>query len=230
MLKGLVAVGLSVLMVCLPAAWAATPVALGHVTATGAAQINGQAIRSDMTVFAGDHLATQEQTLASLSFSGSNRILVPGSTAVTIGERDGRVVVELEHGALAVLARSAKPVAVEAMGAQILPVSNAPAVMEVAIQDNILKVVMRRGSAELKAANKTIEVKEGNELDATIAPSPTPQTGGQSAFVTHEALFAMIALGAGLTGLGLGVYAITNDKANPADCVANSVTGKIVCP
>ena len=103
-------------------------------------------------------------------------------------------------------------------------------VLEVAVSGNTLKVLVRRGSATVETADKTLEVEEGKELDATMAP-PWPQgpVGPRKAGRGKLETWVFItAVGAGVTGLALGIWALT--RPNPTDCTFVSTSGKIVCP
>jgi len=212
------------------AASGATPV-LGQVTVKGNAKVNGIATPSGAAVFSGDRVGTETNTIAELLLNGGSRVMLPDSTIVVLRNDADQVIVDLKQGALAALSKSASPAFIDANGVRIKPAEVA-AVVEVAVQGNSLKVAVRRGSAIVESADKTIEVKEGKELDATLAPPP-PQgpTGGgphpsmRSSLATWELITAAAA---GLTGLVLGAVAIS--RANPADCKVASPSGTIVCP
>lgn len=215
-------------LVCAPVAEPATAPMLGQVMAKGNLKINGTATPSGGTIYSGDEVGTGTNTVAELALNGDNKVLLPQTSAVVLNNRAAQVIVMLKEGSLAVLSRSSSPVFIDANGARIRPAANAAIVMEVAVVGNSLKVVMRRGSAEVETANKTIEVAEGKELDATTAPSsPQAPVAGRSALVTWELIAAGVA---GVTVLTLGIVAYT--RPNPADCtvVSSNGAGSIKCP
>jgi len=210
---------------------AATPAMLGQVMVHGQAKINGIATHSGATVFAGDQVATEPNAVAELVFNGGSKVLLPGSSAVVVNNDAAQVVVNLKDGALAMLSRSSTPAFVEATGAEIRPAANTPVVLEVAARGTSLKVLVRRGSATVETADKTLEVEEGKELDATMVPDP-PQGPGESRprppFRSRLRRWELIAAVAGLTGLILGIIAVT--RSNPAECTVISPTGRLQCP
>lgn len=211
----------------------AAPPMLGQLTVKGEAKINGIAARSGGAVFSGDRLSTEINTVAELALHGGSSVLLPAASIVVLNQGTNQIVVGLKQGSLAILSRGSSPTIVEANGARIRPATDAPVVLEVAINDNSLKVLARRGSAVVETAGKSLDIGEGKELDATLAP-PDPggaQAGTQAAGTSTLDKFAIItAVAAGLTGLALGIDAIT--RANPADCtvVSPSGAGSISCP
>ncbi len=88
--------------------------------------------------------------------------------------------------------------------------------LEVAVSGESLKVLARRGSATVEADDRTVEIAEGKELDASMAP-PSGQNRSRAPFRNHFATWVLIAATApGVTGLALGIVAVS--RPNPADC------------
>ena len=81
----------------------------------------------------------------------------------------------------------------------------------------------RKGTAVVKATDRTVEVKEGTTMDATVAPGPTG-AGGTSSLLT---IVTVVGAAAGITGLALGVQALR--RSQPQDCVVVS-PNTISCP
>jgi ferric-dicitrate binding protein FerR (iron transport regulator) len=221
-LKGLVVVVLSMMLVYLPVAPAATSTALGQMTTRGRAEINGSAAPAEATIFAGDRISTSEKTTAAVTLPGQDEVLLPALTRAVLDRQGDRVRVKLERGSLAVRAKSSMPAIVEAGGARIAPAPQTFAVYEVAIEGNTLKVLAQRGTALVETDGRTLEVKEGTELNATLAP---PQA--QGTLSSLQTWTIIVAAAAGITGLALGVAAIT--RPNPSDCKVLS-SGLISCP
>ena len=224
----------SALLIYGPVAEAATPAApvLGQVMVKGNAKINGIAIPTGATVFSGDQVGTETNSIVELLLNGGSKVMLPESSTVVMNNEAAQVVVYLKQGALAVLSKSASPAFIDAVGARIKPAASVAVVLEVAVQGNSLKVVARRGSATVETADKTLEVEEGKELDATVAPAPTQIPGGPPppAFrSTFETWALIIAVGAGVTGLILGAVALSR-SINPASCKVVSPSGTISCP
>ena len=228
--KAILAMLCTALLVYVPIAEPASTAApmLGQVMAKGDLKINGAATPSGGTIFSGDEVGTGVNAIAELVFSDSNKVFLPQMSAVALSSDAGQVIVQLKQGSLAVLSKSAAPVLIETSGVRVKPASNSPIVMEVAALGNSFKVVMRRGTAVVETADKTVEVPEGKELDATAAP---PSPASPQVFPTgRNALTTWVLIGAaaaGVTGLILGAIAIS--RPNPSNCTAVSV-GKISCP
>src|SRR5207245_4920212 len=137
----------------------------------------------------------------------------PSRRAAQIKRIDDQVAVVLERGALAVVNRSARPVIVEVNGVRVRASGTSGAIYEVAVNGTSLKVMARKGTAVVKASDRTVEVKEGTTLDAT-APQGTVGAGGVGPIWTAVLVSSTAA---GFTGLGLGIKAVSRPK--PQNCV-----------
>ncbi len=217
---------LSLLLVYLPVTPPATPAVVGQMTTRGSAEINGVTAPADTTIFAGDRIATRQETTAVLTLPGGDQVLLPAMSTATVERNQGRVTFGLAQGGLAVLSKSKAPVIVAANGARIQPAANTAAIYEVAVHGKALEVIARRGTALVETSGRTVEVKEGSELEASMAP-PAPQmaTGALSSFETWTLIGATAA---GVTGLALGIAAI--NRAQPQDCTVSPSSSTIVCP
>lgn len=235
MTRFLVAV-VSIVLVCQPA-MATTPVA-GQVIVKGNVTVNGMTVPSGTTLFQGDRVATEANTVAELILNDGTQVMLPASSAVDVRSEtlqkpastkdSGAMRINLRQGSLAILSKNSLPAIVEANGARIKAAADTAAVIEVAINKNSLKVLTRRGGATVETVGKSLEVKEGYELDATMAPTP-PQGASAAGVSKIQTWIIITAAVAGLTGLALGVVAIT--RSNPADCRVISPSGQtIVCP
>jgi ferric-dicitrate binding protein FerR (iron transport regulator) len=202
---------------------------LGQVIVKGQAKVNGIVTPSGANMFIGDQLATGADSVAELALTGGNKILLPGSSVVVLHQEANRTIVKLAEGAIAVLSKSSSPVIIEANGAWIRPAAGAPVVLEIATRGNSLKVLARRGSATVEAANKSLEVPEGKELDATVAASSGQLPDGRPAGRNRLTTWVFIAaVAASFTGLALGIAATL--RPNPQDCQVATTTGQVVCP
>jgi hypothetical protein len=200
-LKGAFAVALSALLVLLPVVPASGASVAGQMITRGTAEINGVAVPPVTSVFAGDRIATEKASSTSLSFPSGNSVVIPELSKATLGEKDGRVVVRLEDGAVSVLNKGNAPIIIEAHGARIQAASNAPAVYNVVLHGNALRVVASSGAAHVETPDHAGDVTPGTALSATFAPAP-PQSGGLS-----TTTWIWIAVGvAAAAGLGVGIY------------------------
>jgi ribosomal 50S subunit-recycling heat shock protein len=239
--RALIAVFCALLLVLASTdAWAAAgSTVLGQVvTHGGDIKVNGMITRSGGTIVSGDQVQTEGNTIAEVALNGGSKVLLPESSAVVLNAETSQIVVDLKKGALAVLSKADAPTVVEANGAQIKPTTGVGVVLEVAVRGNSLKVALRRGSATVETADKSLTVEEGKELDATLVP-PSPQgpagAGGGGAGKPHSPFKSKLgtyeliaAAGAGITGLILGIIAIS--RPNPSDCKVATPTGKLTCP
>jgi len=224
--KSLLAVLLTIALVCEPAV-SATPV-LGQVFVKGQAKVNGLVTSSGTSVFSGDQVTTETNSVAELVLNGGNGVLLSQSSAVTLSHDASQVIVSLKQGALALLSKNNSLPIIEGNGVLIKPAADTTVVLEVAVRANSLRVLARRGSAIVVASGQSIEVTEGKELDATTAPAsaqgPTRPSG-----VSRIAKWKIIGVvAAAVTGIGLAVMIAT--RPNQADCGVGSPTGTITCP
>lgn len=222
--KAVLAVLLSLLLAYVPVVESASPAAIGKISTKGKAAVNGTAVPEEATVFAGDRISTEKETATGLSLPGGDQVFLPALTTAQLLRNDAQVIVALEHGALAVISRSNQPVTIRANGVEIQSAKAAGAVYEVAVQGTSLKVMARKGTALVKAANRTVEVNEGTTLDATAPAAPPVAAGGLSPLWTG---IIVVSTAAGFTGLGLGIAAKL--RSQPQDCTVVS-PNTIVCP
>ncbi|GAC1631178.1 MAG: hypothetical protein NVS9B14_02640 [Candidatus Acidiferrum sp.] len=210
---------------------ASAPV-LGQVIVKGQAKINGTVTPSSATVFLGDRVATETSTVAEVFLNGGSKIVLPEASEVVLSNDAKRIIVDLKQGALAALSTTGSAVVIDALGARIRAAGDNSAVFEVAIRENSLKISARRGSAIVETADKSLELPEGKELDATMAPDPPQGPAGAKVAGKGklETIVFITSVGAGITGLALGIVAI--QRPNPANCrvVSPSGAGSITCP
>jgi ferric-dicitrate binding protein FerR (iron transport regulator) len=200
-LKGAFAVVLSALLVLLPVVPASGASVAGQMITRGTAEINGVAAPAVTSVFAGDRIATEKASSTSLSFPRGNSVVIPELSKATLSEKDGRVVVRLEDGAVSVLNKGNTPIIIEAHGARIQAASNAPALYNVVLHGNALRVVASSGAAHVETPDHAGDVTPGMALSATFAPAP-PQGSGIS---TSTWIWIVVGVAAGV-GLGVGIY------------------------
>jgi len=208
-LKGVFTVVLSALLVLLPVVPASGASVAGQMITHGTAEINGVAVPAVTSVYAGDRIVTERASSTSLSFASGNSVVIPELSKATLSEKDGRVVVKLEDGAISVLNKSNAPIIIEAHGARIQAASNAPAVYNVVLHGNALRVVASSGAAHVETSDHAGNVTPGTALSATFAPAP-PQAGGLS-----TTTWIWIGVGAAAAvGLGVGIYEVEKGSSS----------------
>ena len=207
-----------------PAASAATPPVVGKMTATGTVTINGVRMPAEVTLFGGDRIATERDTTATLTLARGGRLLLPALSSAQLRLQSNQLVIGLEQGAIAVVNWPADPMVIDAGGVRIE--GGATSAFEVALRGKQLRVLAHRGTALVRAAERTVELKEGMLLDATLATEPQGPAGAGS--LTGFQTFAIVvAVAAGIAGLVFGVSALT--RSDPEDCRAVSPSFTVVC-
>jgi ferric-dicitrate binding protein FerR (iron transport regulator) len=224
-LKSLLAALLTIALICEPAVSAPSP--LGQVIVKGQAKVNKLVASSGTTIFSGDQVSTEANSVAELVLNGGNGVLLSQSSAVTLSGEASQVIVSLRQGALALVSKNNSVPIVEGNGVLIKPAADMTTVIEVAVRADSLRVLARRGSAIVVASDQSIEIPEGKELDATTAPEsaqgPTQPTG-----VSHLSKWKIIGItAAAVTGLGVTVVLATRPNS---DCSVGSPAGTITCP
>ncbi len=229
-----------------PAASAATPPVVGKMSATGMVTINGVRMPAEVTLFGGDRIATERDATATLTFTftqpgaassaGSGRLILPALSTAQLRLQSNQLVIALEQGAVAVVNRPADPMVIDAGGVRIEGVGGAASAFEVALNGKQLRVLAHRGTALVRNAERTLEVKEGMLLDATLtfteidaaSSAPEPQgPSGAGSLTGFQTLAVVVAVTAGVTGLVFGIAAFT--RSNPEDCRAVSPSFTVVC-
>jgi ferric-dicitrate binding protein FerR (iron transport regulator) len=213
-MKGIVAVALSALLLNLPASLIAASSAAGKMITTGSAEVNGIAAPAVTSVFAGDHIATQKEATMSLSFAGGDSVVLPELTKAALNQKDGRFVVNLEDGTVSVMNKTLTPILIEVNGASIRAASNQPALYDVTVHGNMLRVVAHSGAAYVETPNRSGNIEAGNVLTATVSAGPPPAgAGGGGGFPVWA--IATIAVAAG-AGLGVGIYEANKGSSSPS--------------
>jgi len=218
-------VTLSVLLAFAPVSVAGSPTVVGKIQMKGQVEINGTAAPAESTVFAGDRIATGKETALGLSLTGGDQVFLPSLSAVQVDRTGQQITVALERGALVVMNSSGQPIVVRAGGVQIQTAAPSGSLFEVAISAGSLKVLARKGTTVVRASNRTVEVKEGTTMEATV-PAPAFAAGGLGPLWT---IVLVASAAAGITGLVMGVQAL--NRVHPQDCVVVSPNRpQIACP
>lgn len=170
MSRALVAVCASLLLAYPPAAWPANSTVLGQISANGAAEINGVGVVSGGTVFSGNQIKTERDSTVLLSLvAGRQAILLEGSS-LQVARAGDQITGALGQGEVAVLSPANGPIVIEAGGTRIIP-GREGSVYAVQLIGKRLNVAARVGSVSVEAPNRTVEVTEGNTLEANLVPA-----------------------------------------------------------
>jgi hypothetical protein len=214
--KGNLAMVLSFLLLYTPLAPGATSSPTAQMVTNGNAVINGVAAPKLTSVFSGDRIATEKQSITSLTFPSGDGVVIPELSKAVLGEREGRIEVKLVDGTLSVMNKTSSPIEIVAGGARIRAAENHPAVFAVTLHGNALQVVTTSGTAYVETANKSGEVTPGMALNATFVPTPQQQQPGSNGMFSTGTWVVIGAAAA--VGLGVGIYEATkNSSASPVD-------------
>src|SRR5258708_3168182 len=180
--KSGVVVSLYLLLGLQAGCWASCSTVVGQVVTEGVTEINGARTPKGGTVFVGDHIVTQGGANATLALTGGSQLILIESSSLQMTEVEGQTSASLDRGALAVLSRTATaPIVVEAAGARIHP-GKGGAGYGGRVTGKKLEVFCKTGTTEAEAANRTVEVDEGETREATMAPAaPAPATPASAA-------------------------------------------------
>lgn len=229
-----VAVCLTFLLGLQPGPWASSPTIVGQMVTEGAAEVNGAPTAKGGTVFVGDHIVTQGGANATLALTGGSRLILIGSSSLQMKELGGQVGASLDRGALAVLSRNAAmPIVVEAGRARIRP-GKEGAVYAVTFVGEKLEVFSKTGTTEVEAADRVVEVHEGETLEATMAPAAavpaTPTSGSSPQWASpagktsrFEKVVIIVGVAAAVTALVLAI------KAVEKTCTGTPSPFKVTC-
>lgn len=224
-LQAFFALGVSAALVFVPVTNAA-PEIVGKMAAKGAVEVNGERATASATVFSGDRIGTAENSGVSVTLKAGSRLLIAEKSSVHMDRRSGQVTASVERGGLAVLGRPGESIVVHANGVRVETPDSPNAIYEVTVKDNALRVWARRGTALVTSADRTVEVKEGMMLDATVTP-PSSAPANVSGLTTFQTFALVVGIAAGVAGLALGVAALT--RTQPEDCRAVSPSFALAC-
>jgi ferric-dicitrate binding protein FerR (iron transport regulator) len=227
-----VVVSLSLLLALQPGPSASSPAIVGQMVTEGAAEVNGAPTAKGGTVFVGDHIVTQTGANATLALTGGSQLILIESSSLQMKEVEGQMGASLDRGALAVLGRTAStPIVVEAAGARIRP-GKGGAVYAVTVTGEKLNVFSKTGTTEVEAADRTVEVHEGETLEATMAPAApaaaapgaSPQWSAPAGRTSKfEKIVVIVGVAAAITALVLAI------KAVQKTCTGTPSPFKVTC-
>jgi hypothetical protein len=219
--KGVFVVILSFLLLYVPVAPISAASVAGKMITKGTAEINGVAAPAVTSVFVGDRIATQKEATTSLSFAGGDAIVMPELAKAGLGWSEGHFIVNLDEGTVSVLNKTQTPIMVETHGTRIFAASGQPALFDVTISGNLLRVVARGGVARVETPTRTADVPPGNEIDATLVPPnppnpPQPQSAGSSSAGTWLLIGAVVIASTALVVGAVALNKVENCTVSPS--------------
>jgi len=187
---------------------------IGTVSSSGVAQVNGTAVPTGTTIFAGDRIVNPEVSNAALNLRGGSRLILTGAGSLQIEPNTNEPSARLDKGSLAVLTHASSPVTVEAAGTRITG-GGGDAVYAVTVDGNNLQITANKGRAEVEGADRTLEVPEGKTLIAKMMPPeprepqvgapPAASGGNMGRFFTFEHVVIILAAAGAATALALAI-------------------------
>ncbi|HKV42756.1 MAG TPA: hypothetical protein VJX67_26395 [Blastocatellia bacterium] len=213
----------SLMLVYQPAARSATAAAVGQISTTGTAEINGVSAVTGGAVFSGDSINTERDSTASLSLTAGRQVILVEASSLGVARTGSEITGTLSHGEVAVLSPANSPLVIEAEGTRIVP-GAAGSVYAVELNGNKLNVTASRGAVSVEAAGRTVEVAEGNTMEATLAPAQDGSGYGVTPGIkTHlGTVVIVIAIALAATTLAL----LVRDLNTSCKVVSPSALGK----
>ena len=131
-----------------------TPAAVLH--ASGKVQVNGTGSSAVTTLFSGDLIQTDADSVANITAGGSSVLVMPNASVKFLGN-----MVELTQGGMAI----ATSVGMSAMadGLTITPVSKKLSKFEVAEDQDSVVIAARQGNVSVSDGQQTSTVPEGQQ-------------------------------------------------------------------
>lgn len=166
---------LSLLFVVSTALGASTP-ALGTVTSALGAHIGSAAATNGATIFAGDRLSTLQTGTLQVR-TGSARLMLSGSSMVTMSDAAETPGAVLQQGTAIFSTANAKAFVLHASTADIRPETDAPTIAQVTyVNSKELIVRSTRGSVAITVEGETQVVPEARAYRVVLDPDSYPAT------------------------------------------------------
>lgn len=219
-LRSILALVVSFSMVFAPAVSAAGPEAMGRLSAEGAAKINGVAMPTGTTVYDGDRVSAGQKSMATITLTGGNRILVAENSQAQVRKVGTQMGVSIEQGGLGFAQLKGEPVLVEALGVILRPVGNGPVSYMTKIESKALVLTAVKGDVRVEGRTSSHVVPAGKtmrfELGESTAAAPQGPSGvGASSFASAKAvIITAIIIGAALS-IALPLALGDDDSVSP---------------
>lgn len=196
------------------------PAAVGKVLPRqGTSAVNNTTLQAETTLFAGDTLTTQGDSLAMIELAQGDQVNLGPLSSASLTTSDQEVFVNLASGSLMTRNGGARHIVTSAQGLVVSP--SGPALYEVAIQGGSVLVSSHAGSVEVQGTNQSVIVPEGKAMKfqvASVAPSAGVAGAGANNMGPGAAAGIAIAVSLGASfGIVLPLaYNRANDRAEEA--------------
>jgi hypothetical protein len=186
--------------------------------ASGKVQVNGTGSRSITTLFPGDSIQTDDDSVANIISGGSSVLVMPNASVKFLGN-----AVEINQGGV-VIATSAG-MAAEADGLTITPAAQKQSQFEVADNEDSVVVAARQGNVAVSDGQQSSTVPQGQET--TRQKKKKKGGAAPAATGTHEISKTAIIAGGALGALAAGI--LIAESNNKKKCVSSSNNKKCKC-
>ncbi|HKV25119.1 MAG TPA: hypothetical protein VJN93_11060 [Candidatus Acidoferrum sp.] len=181
-IRRLLAIALAALLAGTTVCEGANPAALGVVVEAEHARLGGDAASEGTTVYAGDHLATEDGGSMQVRV-GTAMVLLREKSSATVRNGNGSAVAEfvteLESGAAVLSVGAGESGEIIAWEASIRPVSGERGVVEVEVLGkNKLQVTARKGAAEVSYRGESGTIADGKTCLVMLTASDDGGAGG----------------------------------------------------
>lgn len=195
-----------------------SPVVSGAVLhASGKVEVNGAGSREVTTLFSGDSVKTEEDSVANIIAGGSSVLVMPNASIKFMGHG-----VELTEGGVSVA--TSEGLAVSAYGLTITPAAQKQSKYEVAESDDSVVVAARQGNVTVADGEQTSTVQEGQEATHKKREGGAAPAAQGTHSISRKTL-AIIGGASGATVAGI-LIAEANKKKK---CVSSSNDKKCKC-
>lgn len=188
--------------------------------ANGKVQVNGTESRKTTTLFSGDSLQTDADSVANIIARGSSVLVMPNGSVKFLGN-----AVEVDQGDVAIATSTG--MAAEVDGLTITPAEKKQSRFEVADTEDSVLIAARQGNVAVNDGQQTSTTEEGQESahkkkrkEGGAVPAATGMDGVSGKTV------ALVAGTLGATAAGL---AIIESDTGPKKCVSPSGDKKCKC-
>jgi hypothetical protein len=185
---------------------------------SGKVQVNGTGSREITTLFSGDTIQTNEDSVANITASGSSVLVMPNASVKFLGNS-----VELTQGGMSV-ATSAGMTAL-ADGLTITPTARTLSKFEVAEYEDSVVIAARQGDVTVSDGQQTSTVPEGQQSTRKKKRAGAPPAANGS----HAISGKTVAIVAGTAGAiaAAGIVIAESDKKKK--CVSSASDKKCKC-
>jgi len=197
-LKGLIAITVSILIINLPLMGANAP--LGKVLPrSGNSQVNGTELLLETTLFSGDSIATEADSLALIALPHGDQVHVGPASSATVTTVEDGLVVGLQNGIVRAKSGNGQAIAVDAHG--LIVRSDETATYDVAIENNAVYVRAHSGSVEVNSRNESFVVPAEKTMKFELAANTAPGSAGVGAanLTPGQAAAIVLAISTGVT-------------------------------